>query len=196
MIKLGLTGSIGMGKSTTAEMFREAGIPVHDADATVHELYESEAVAPIEAAFPGVVVDGRVDRAKLGNYVIGNSEKMKELEAIVHPLVHRKEAAFLERALKDGAFLVVLDIPLLFEVGGRERVDKILVVTAPPEVQRARVLARPGMTQEKFEAILAKQLPDCEKRAAADFIIDTSKGLVAARQRVQEIIDEIRKISV
>ncbi len=188
MIRVGLTGSIGMGKSTTAQMFRDEGIAVYDADATVHELYSGEATSLIEEAFPNTTSDGKVDRVKLSEYVIGKSENMKKLEAIIHPLVHQKEQEFLREAEERGDRLVVLDIPLLFETGGINRVDKIIVVTAPAEVQKERVLVRDGMTVEKFEAILARQVPDSEKREKADFIIDTSQGLEAARERVQEIV--------
>lgn len=188
MIKAGLTGSIGMGKSTTAQMFRDEGISVYDADATVHQLYEGEATPLIEAAFPNTTSDDKVDRTKLSEYVIGNPENMKKLEAIIHPLVHKKEQVFLKKAESRGEKLVVLDIPLLFETGGTGRVDKIIVVTAPPEVQRERVLAREGMTEEKFEAILARQVPDSEKREKADFLIDTSAGLEQARKSVNQII--------
>ena len=187
MIILGLTGSIGMGKSTTANMFREMGVPVHDADATVHELYEDELVGPLEAEFPGVAKNGAIDRAVLSKYVVGNEAAMKKLEALVHPAVHQREKAFLYRAEQDGVPLVVLDNPLLFEMGRSERVDKILVVTAPEAVQRERVLARPDMTVEKFEAILARQMPDSEKRKQSDFIIDTSLGLEAAKDAVSKI---------
>lgn len=193
MIIAGLTGSIGMGKSTTAQMFRDEGIEVHDADATVHALYENEAVAPVEAAFPGVAKDGKIDRAELSKHVLGNRENMKRLEQIVHPLVHNKEQQFLKQAREKKAALVVLDIPLLLETGGEGRVDKIIVVTAPAEVQRDRVLSRPGMTAEKFESIFARQVPDAEKRSRADFVIDTSQGLDAARKRVREIISELTK---
>ena len=188
MIKAGLTGSIGMGKSTTAQMFRDEGIAVYDADATVHELYSGEATPLIEAAFPNTTKDRTVDRTKLSEYVIGKPENMKKLEAIIHPLVHKQEQAFLKQAETRGDKLVVLDIPLLFETGGKNRVDKIIVVTAPAEVQRQRVLAREGMTEEKFEAILARQVPDNEKREQADFVIDTSEGLEAARESVREIV--------
>lgn len=188
MIRAGLTGSIGMGKSTTAQMFRDEGIAVYDADATVHQLYEGEATPLIEAAFPKTTKDGKVDRTKLSEYVIGKPENMKKLESIIHPLVHEKEQAFLKEAETRGDKLVVLDIPLLFETGGKNRVDKIIVVTAPAEVQRQRVLARDGMTEEKFEAILARQVPDSEKREKADFVIDTSEGLEAAKIKVREII--------
>ncbi|MEM9332461.1 MAG: dephospho-CoA kinase [Pseudomonadota bacterium] len=191
MIKAGLTGSIGMGKSTTAEMFREEGIPVYDADKTVHELYKFEAVDRIEKAFPGTTTKDGVDRGKLAQCVLGNPEKLKLLENLIHPLVHQKEKAFIEAAEKDREKLVILDIPLLFEAGGVDRVDKIIVVTAPADVQLERVLSRPGMTEEKFAAILAKQLPDAQKRTKADYIIDTSLGLEAARTKVRQIVNEL-----
>jgi dephospho-CoA kinase len=191
MIVLGLTGSIGMGKSTTAQMFAEAGVPVHDSDETVHRLYSGKAAPLVEAAFPGTTVDGVVDRARLGLHVLGNAAALKRLEAIVHPLVRADADAFLARNRAAGAPLAVLDIPLLFETGGRNRVDKVVVVTAPAEVQRQRVLARPGMTEEKLASILAKQVPDAEKRRLADFIIDTGQGLEAARARVDVIIKEL-----
>lgn len=196
MIKAGLTGSIGMGKSTTANMFRDAGVPVYDADATVHALYEGEATPLIETAFPGTTKDGKVDRSILGTKVIGNAEAMKQLEAIVHPLVHEKEQSFVQEAKNAGSKLVILDIPLLFETGGKGRVDIIIVVSASQEEQRRRVLARDGMTEEKFEAILARQVPDAEKRKQADYVIDTSKGLKAANDQVQLIIKELRQKSV
>ena len=179
MFILGLTGSLGMGKSTTARFFAEEGVPVHDADAVVHRLYEGEAVAAIEAAFPGTTADGKVDRNKLAARVLGDHAALKRLEAIVHPLVHEAERRLLAEAEARGEKVAVLDIPLLFETGGDARVDAVVVVSAPPEVQRARVLQRPGMTMEKLEAILAKQMPDAEKRRRADFIVDTSQGLDA-----------------
>lgn len=188
MIVLGLTGSIGMGKSTTAKMFAEAGVPVHDSDETVHRLYAGAAAPLVEAAFPGTVVDGTVDRGLLAGQVIGKRQALKQLEAIVHPLVRADAEAFLTRHRDAGAPLVVLDIPLLFETGGRGRVDKVVVVTTPPDVQRERVLARPGMTAEKFEAILKSQVPDAEKRRLADFVIDTSLGMEAAREAVGAIV--------
>lgn len=191
MIKAGLTGSIGMGKSTTAQMFRDAGIPVYDADATVHALYEGEAVKHVEQEFPGVTIDGKIDRTLLSSQVIGKPTRLKQLEALIHPLVHAKEREFLKQAEDATNPLVVLDIPLLFETGGRNRVDKIIVVTAPAQVQRERVLAREGMTEEKFLNILSRQVPDAEKRKNADFLIDTGKGLEAARLRVEEIIKEL-----
>lgn len=191
MIILGLTGSIGMGKSTTAKMFVDQGVPVHDSDLTVHRLYSGAAAPLIEAAFPGTVKDGVVDRTILASKVLGDTAAIKRLEAIIHPLVRAEADAFLKRNLDAGTPVVVLDIPLLFETGGRERVDKVVVVTAPAEIQRERVLARPGMTVEKFEAILARQVPDAEKRHQADFIIDTGHGLEPARKAVQAIIAEL-----
>jgi dephospho-CoA kinase len=187
MIVLGLTGSIGMGKSTTAKMFVEAGVPVHDSDETVHRLYAGAAAPLVGAAFPGTVTDGVVDRAVLARHVLGNPAALKRLEAIIHPLVRADAGAFLARHRAQGTPVVVLDIPLLFETGGRDRVDKVVVVTAPPQIQRERVLSRPGMTSEAFESILAKQVPDAEKRRLADYIIDTSKGLERARREVARI---------
>ncbi|HZH52642.1 MAG TPA: dephospho-CoA kinase [Microvirga sp.] len=183
---LGLTGSIGMGKSATAAIFRRLGVPVHDADATVHALYRGRAAPLIEKAFPGTVVDGAVDRAKLGAAVLGKPERMKELEAVVHPLVREEEEAFLRRA--SAAPMAILDIPLLFETGGEARCDAVLVVTAPAPVQRKRVMARPGMTEEKFKAILAKQMPDAEKRARAHFILDTGRGFPSAEVQARSIL--------
>jgi dephospho-CoA kinase len=191
MIVLGLTGSIGMGKSTTAQMFVEEGAPVHDSDVTVHRLYSGAAAPLIEAAFPGTVRDGVVDRTILAGKVLGDAAAIKRLEAIIHPLVRAEADAFLKRNRKSGAEVVVLDIPLLFETGGRERVDKVVVVTAPAGIQRERVLARPGMTVEKFEAILARQVPDAQKRHLADFIIDTGNGLEPARQAVRAILAQL-----
>lgn len=191
MIVLGLTGSIGMGKSTTAKMFVEAGVPVHDSDAAVHRLYAGAAAPLVEAAFPGTTVDGAVDRARLSSAVLGNPSAIKRLEQIVHPLVRADADAFVEDNRGRGSPLVVLDIPLLFETGGGNRVDKVVVVTAPADTQRERVLARPGMTAAKFAAILANQVPDAEKRRQADFIIDTGKGMHAARREVRRIIDAL-----
>ena len=191
MIILGLTGSIGMGKSTTAAMFAAEGVPVNDADAVVHELYRGKAVALVGAAFPQAIVDGIVDRNRLSAAVLGDPVALKRLEEIVHPLVREAETEFLARHRAAGTPLVVLDIPLLFEVGAEGRVDRIAVVSAPADVQRARVLARPGMTVEKFDAILAKQVPDAEKRARADFVIDTARGLEPARRDVVRIIGEL-----
>ena len=193
MIILGLTGSIGMGKSTTATMFREAGVPVHDADETVHRLYSGAAAPLIEARFPGVVTDGTVDREKLAKIVLGNTEAIRALEKIVHPLVRQASQEFLESNREAGTPIVVLDIPLLFETAGEGRVDKIVVVSAPADVQRERVLARPGMSVEKFEAILARQVPDAEKRKRADFVIDTGQGLDVARAQVTALVEELRR---
>ncbi|HEY2661747.1 MAG TPA: dephospho-CoA kinase [Caulobacteraceae bacterium] len=194
MIVIGLTGSIGMGKSTTAAMFAAEGIPVYDADAEVHALYASDgaAVAPIEAAFPGVVQSGAVDRALLSQKVLGDDAAMKRLEAIVHPLVGASRAGFFEAAAAKNADIVVLDIPLLFETGGEKRVDAVVVVTAPPDIQRSRVLERPGMAEKKFDAILARQMADAEKRARAHFVIDTGKGLEPARDQVRQVLAELR----
>jgi dephospho-CoA kinase len=190
VIVAGLTGSIGMGKSATTARFAEEGVPVHDADAAVHALYDvgGAAVAPVEAAFPGVVHDGRIDRARLGARVVGDPEALARLEAIVHPLVGAAREAFLDHARTLKAPLAVVDIPLLFETGAEDAFDAIIVVTAPAEVQRARVLERPGMTPEKFEALLARQVPDAEKRRRADYIIDTGKGFEAARDQVRRLI--------
>jgi dephospho-CoA kinase len=190
MILVGLTGSIGMGKSETAGMFRALGVPVYDADAAVHRLYDRDgpAVAPIGAAFPGVVRDGAIDRQELGRQVLDDKAALRRLEAIIHPLVGADQQAFLHQAEADGAALVVLDIPLLFETGGEKRVDAVVVVSAPADIQRARVLARPGMTEAKFEAILAKQVPDVEKRATADFVVNSGQGLDFARAQVAEIV--------
>ena len=185
---LGLTGSIGMGKSATARMFRALGVPVHDADAAVHALYRGAAVGPVEAEFPGVTRDGTIDRVALGARVLGDAEAMKRLEAIVHPLVRAAETDFLVKARDGGARLVVLDIPLLFETGGDGRVDAVAVVSASKDVQRARVLAREGMTDEKFATILAKQMPDEEKRRRAHFVIDTGRGFGAAEHQVEGIV--------
>ena len=191
MFVLGLTGSLGMGKTTTARFFAEEGVPVHDADAVVHRLYEGEAVAVIEAAFPGTTAAGKVDRDKLAARVLGDAAALKRLEAIVHPLVHAAERRLLAEAEARGEKVAVLDIPLLFETGSDRRVDAVVVVSAPPEVQRTRVLARPGMTMAKFEAILAKQMPDAEKRRRADFVVDSSRGFEAARAQVRAILDAV-----
>ncbi|WP_199085722.1 dephospho-CoA kinase [Bosea sp. ASV33] len=185
---LGLTGSIGMGKSTTAQLFVQRGVPLHDADAAVHRLHRGRAAAPIEAAFPGTVIDGAVDRVKLGAAVLGKPEALRRLEAIIHPLVREEEEAFLARCRKKGAELAIIDVPLLLETGGEARCDAVLVVTAPAEVQRERVLARPGMTAEKLDAILSRQMPDAEKRRRAHFLVDTSRGLVAAERQVGSIL--------
>ena len=194
MFILGLTGSIGMGKSTTAQLFADEGVPVHDADAAVHALYEGEAVSLIEAAFPGTTGDGKVDRQKLARAVIGNAEALRRLEQIVHPLVAKVRDHFLQAAKAQGAKVAVLDIPLLFETGGEKLVDAVVVVSADAAVQRQRVLERPNMTVEKFEALLAKQMPDAEKRRRADFIIDTGHGIDKARAQVQDILQSVSKI--
>ncbi|MBA4784211.1 MAG: dephospho-CoA kinase [Rhizobiales bacterium] len=192
MIVIGLTGSIGMGKSTTARMFAEAGLAVNDADAVVHDLYRSEAVEPIGKAFPGSIADGSVDRQELARQLAVDPARFKDLEAIVHPLVRQREAQFVQARQAAGDDMIVLDIPLLFEVGGEKRVDVVVVVTCDPRIQRERVLARPGMTVEKFELILARQVPDQVKRRKADFLIDTGQGMEAARNRVDEIIAALR----
>jgi len=195
MIVIGLTGSIGMGKSTTAAMFAAEGAPVYDADAEVHVLQGpgGAAVIPIEAAFPGVVKNGVVDRTALGGRVLGDPAAIKRLEAIVHPLLGAGRAGFFERATASGAPMVVLDIPLLFETGGEKRVDAVVVVSAPADVQRDRVLARPGWDAARLDAVLAKQLPDAEKRARADFVIDTGRGLDVAREQVRRVISTLRE---
>lgn len=194
MLLLGLTGSIGMGKSTTARLFEEAGVPVYDADATVHKVYEGEAAPAVEAAFPGSTVDGKVDRQKLSALVVNNPEAMKRLETIVHPMLRSHQLKFLSDAEKSGAPVAVLDVPLLYETGGENRVDAVVVVTTAPDVQRERILARDNMTSDKLDAILARQLPDEEKRKRADFIVDTSHGLEPVRQRISEILREVVKM--
>jgi len=194
MITVGLTGSIGMGKSTTAAMFAAAGVPVYDADAEVHALYAKggAAVAPLDAAFPGVVVDGAVDRALLSQRVMGKPDELKRLEAVVHPLVGLSRVGFFEKAAAAGADIVILDIPLLFETGGEKRMDAVVVVSAPADVQRMRVLARPGMDEAKLDAILARQMADVEKRARAHFVIDTGAGLDSAREQVKAVLAKLR----
>jgi dephospho-CoA kinase len=194
MIVLGLTGSVGMGKSTAAKMFAEEGVPVFDADAAVHALYEGEVVLLIETAFPGTTAKGRVNRDLLSAKVVGDKAGLAKLEAIVHPLVQKARKSFLEQAEHSGAKIVVLDIPLLFETGGDARIDKTVVVTAPADVQKKRVFERPGMTEEKFAAILARQMPDSEKRARADFVVDTSRSFDSAREAVREILQTLSKI--
>jgi dephospho-CoA kinase len=191
MFIIGLTGSVGMGKSTTAHLFAEQGVPVHDADAVVHRLYEREAVAAIEAAFPGATTGGKVDRSRLAALVLDDPSALKRLEAIVHPLVQAAEQELLAQAQARGERVAVLDIPLLFETGGDRRVDAVVVASAPTEMQQARVLARPGMTWEKLEAILRKQMPDVEKRRRADFVVDTSRGIDDARGQVRAILDAV-----
>jgi dephospho-CoA kinase len=191
---VGLTGSIAMGKTETARMFARLGFPVFDADAVVHRLYDTggAAVQLIAQAFPDAVVDGKVDRSRLADHVTGDPEALARLESIVHPLVRREQQTFLEAARNAGHAFAVLDIPLLFETGRDRDVDTIVVVSAPEDVQKARLLARPGMTQEKSAAILARQLPDSEKRRRADFVVDTSKGLEAAFEQVRAIADQLK----
>jgi dephospho-CoA kinase len=193
VIVLGLTGSIGMGKTTTAGLFREAGVPVHDADVEVGALYAKGGAAAglVEAAFPGVTVDGAVDKARLSAALLDRPAELARLEAIVHPLVAARRAEFLGRARAQGAPVAVLDIPLLYEIGADAEADAVVVVSAPHHVQRERTLARPGMTGEKLELILARQIPDAEKRARADFVIDTSAGVESARQQVRRVLDEV-----
>ncbi|MGN7714550.1 dephospho-CoA kinase [Agrobacterium radiobacter] len=191
MIVIGLTGSIGMGKTTTAKLFAGEGVPVLDSDEVVHGLYRTEAVPLIEAAFPGTTVSGVVDRQKLGDVLRKNPANFGRLEEIVHPLVRKRQEAFLAVARKDDRQFALLDIPLLFETGAESRVDKVVVVSCAPEIQRERVLSRPGMTEEKFEMILARQTPDAEKRRRADFIVDSGSGVEAARNQVREILQKL-----
>jgi dephospho-CoA kinase len=191
MFILGLTGSVGMGKSTTAKFFAEEGVPVHDADAVVHQLYEGEATPLIEAAFPGATCGTMVDRDRLAKRVIGDIEAIKTLEAIVHPLVAAARDKFLADAERSGAAVAVLDIPLLYETGGDKRCDAVVVVSAPPDIQRARAFERPGMTEQKFAVILSRQMPDEEKRSRADFVVDTSRGFDAAREQVRDILCQV-----
>jgi len=194
MLILGLTGSIGMGKSTTAKLFVEAGVPVYDADAAVHQLYEGEAVPVIEAAFPGTTANGKVDRARLSARVVHDAAAMKQLEQLVHPMLGASRQKFFADAEAAGAPVVVVDIPLLFETGGEKRVDAVVVVTTSPELQRERVLVRGTMDAGKLDAIIAKQMPDAEKRKRADFIVDTSHGLDPVRARIRDILDEVVKM--
>jgi dephospho-CoA kinase len=194
MLILGLTGSIGMGKSTTAKLFAEAGVPVYDADAAVHQIYEGEAAPAIEAAFPGTTVGGKVDRVKLSSRVLHNPAAIKQLEQIVHPMLGASRKKFLDDAERSGAPVAVVDVPLLYETGGETRVDAVVVVTTTPEAQRERILARDNMTNEKLDAILARQLPDAEKRKRADFVVDTSHGLDPVRARIRDILAEVVKM--
>ena len=195
MFVLGLTGSIGMGKSTAARFFAEAGVPVHDADHVVHRLYEGEAAAAIEAAFPDTTVSGKVDRAKLAARVLDDAAAMRRLEAIIHPLVRESEGKFLAEAAGRGEPVAVLDIPLLFETGAQERVDAVVVVSAGPEMQRARVLERDDMTGAKLDAILAKQMPDTEKRRRAHFVVDSSGSFDSTRAQVHGILRAVAGLS-
>jgi dephospho-CoA kinase len=194
MFILGLTGSLAMGKSATAKMFAEEGVPVHDADATVHRLYDGQAIPAIEAAFPGVAAGGKIDRIELGRRVLADKAAIKRLEQIVHPMVRKAEEAFLAAAERDGVTIAVLDIPLLFETGAEKRCDAVVVVSGPADVQRARAFERPGMNEDKFAAIVAQQMSDVEKRARADFVVDTSRGFDAARAQVREILDRVAKM--
>ncbi|MBR0968465.1 dephospho-CoA kinase [Bradyrhizobium diazoefficiens] len=191
---LGLTGSIGMGKSTTAKLFAEAGVPVYDADAAVHQLYEGEAAPAIEAAFPGTTVNGKVDRPKLSARVVHDPAAIKQLEQIVHPMLGASRQQFFAAAEAAKAPVVVLDIPLLFETGGEKRVDAVVVVSTSPELQRERVLARGTMDEAKLDAIIAKQMPDAEKRKRADFVVDTSHGLEPVRAQITHILAEVVKM--
>lgn len=194
MIIIRLTGSIGMGKSTTAKLFAEADVPVYDADAAVHRLYEGEAVSAIEAAFPGTTANGRVDRNRLSAQVVHDPSAMRRLEQIVHPMLGASRQKFLDDAERSGAPVAVVDVPLLFETGGEKRVDAVVVVTTTPEIQRQRILSRDNMTGEKLDAILARQLPDAEKRKRADFVVDTSDGLDHVRARIRDILVEAGKM--
>ncbi len=194
MLIIGLTGSIGMGKSTTLQMFADEGVPVYDADAAVHAVYSSTAVPVVEAAFPGTTADGKVDRQKLSQRVLGNPEALKKLEQIVHPLLGAHRQKFLEQAETSGAPIVLMDVPLLFETGGEKRMDAVVVVSAPAELQRERVLARENMTPDKLDAILARQMPDAEKRKRADFVVDTSRGLAPVRAEVKDILAKVAKM--
>ena len=189
-----LTGSLGMGKSRTATFFAEAGVPVHDSDAVVHAVYEREAVPAIARAFPGAVVDGKVDRTRLAKMVVGDDAALARLEAIVHPLVSTARDKFLAEAQARGAPVVVLDVPLLFETGGERGCDAVVVVSAPMEIQRRRAFGRPGMTEEKFAGLVAKQMPDAEKRRRADFIVDTSQSFDHARAQVRDILRAVAKM--
>ncbi len=191
---LGLTGSIGMGKSTTAKLFAEAGVPVYDADATVHKIYQGEAAPAIEAAFPGTTVDGKVDRARLSAKVVHDPAAIRQLEQIVHPMLKAYHQKFLDDAERTGAPVAVVDVPLLFETGSEKRVDAVVVVTTSPENQRTRILARGTMTKEALDALLARQMPDEEKRKRADFVVDTSHGLDPVRARIRDILDQAVKM--
>jgi len=194
MLILRLTGSIGMGKSTTAKLFAEAGVPVYDADAAVHKIYEGEAAPAIEAAFPGTTADGKVDRVKLSAKVVHDPAAMKQLEQIVHPMLGASRQKFLDDAERSGAAVALVDVPLLFETGGEKRVDAVVVVSTSPELQRERVLARGTMDEEKFNSIVARQMPDAEKRKRADFVVDTSHGLDSVRALIRDILTDAAKM--
>jgi dephospho-CoA kinase len=191
---LGLTGSIGMGKSTTAKLFADAGIPVYDADATVHHIYQGEAVAAVEAAFPGTTADGKVDRGRLSARLVGHPDEIRRLEGIVHPMLRTHHQQFLDEAERAGAAVAVVDVPLLFETGGDKRVDAVVVVTTSPETQRQRILARGTMTEAALDAILGRQMPAEEKRKRADFVVDTSHGLDPVRARIRDILDQVARM--
>ena len=192
MLLIGLTGSIGMGKSTVAARLRALGLAVCDADAEVHKLYAGAAVAPIEAAFPGTTVNGKVDREKLAQALLGKPEALRQLEAIVHPLVFEAERTFLRNEAAKGAAMAVLEIPLLLETGGERRVDVVIVVSAPAEAQRARVMQRPGMTPEKLDQLLARQMPDAQKRSKADFVVDTGGSFAETDAQVDKIVESLQ----
>jgi dephospho-CoA kinase len=191
MLVIGLTGSIGMGKSAAAQHFRSRGVPVCDADAEVHRLYEGSGVTAVAAAFPNAIRGGKVDRGLLAQEVAGHPEKLKRLEAIVHPMVVKAEIEFLREEERRGAKFAVLEIPLLFETGAEKRVDVTVVLSAPPEVQRARVLARPGMTIDKLEHLLRRQLPDAEKRARADFVVDSGTTVEDMQAQLDKILESL-----
>jgi len=193
MIVIGLTGSIGMGKTTTAKLFAEEGVPVCDSDAVVHDLYQNEAVGPIANIFPDAVKDGTVDRDRLSKILRENPAQFQALEKTVHPLVRAKQDAFVEAQRRNGERFALLDIPLLFETKAEARVDAVVVVSCAAEIQRQRVLSRPGMTEEKFQMILARQMPDGEKRKKADFLIDTGRGIEDARTQVRAVLDALQK---
>src|ERR1700753_190913 len=194
MIVLGLTGSIGMGKSTTAKLFAEAGAPVYDGDATVHQIYEGEAAPVIEAAFPGTTVDGKVDRTKLSARVVHDPAAMKQLETLVHPMLRAHHQKFLDDAERSGASVAVVDVPLLFETGGEKRVDAVVVVTTSPEIQRARILARDNMTAEKRDTVLTRHHTDAQTRNRGDFVVYTSHGLDPVRVRIPDILEQAVKM--
>lgn len=195
MIRLGLTGSMATGKSTVAKMFAKREVPIYDADKAVHDLYRAEAVAPVGAIFPNALIDGKIDRTALSAEVLGNKEKLTQLEAVVHPLVHQKMHGFLELHLKAGEKLVILEIPLLFETQKDYPLDKIAVTFCADDVQKQRAMAREGMTAQKFEAIKARQMPQAEKKRRADFLIDTGQTPAQTQQTVDEIIQTCRALA-
>jgi dephospho-CoA kinase len=192
MLRIGLTGSIGMGKSTAGKLFAAAGVPVNDSDSVVHDLYSGEAAPLVDAAFPGTMKNGSVDRQELGRHLALDPDGFRRLEAIVHPLVRKREAEFLESQRAAGAEMVLLDIPLLFETHAEERVDVVVVVSTDPQIQRQRVLARPNMTEEKFNMILSRQVPDAEKRRRADYLVDTSGSIEETREQVENIVADLK----